>query len=55
MMEEWYKETWSDRDFNRAIQKYPKIRITGHFPSKGEIRLRGPEEDIKSLIKELGR
>lgn len=55
MIEEWYSETWSDRDFNRAIQKYPKIEITGHFPSKGEIRLCGPEEDIESLIKELTR
>jgi hypothetical protein len=53
MIEGWYKETWSDRDFNRVIQKYPKVKITGHFPSKGEISLCGPEEDIESLIKEL--
>ena len=53
MIEGWYKETWSDRDFNKEILKYPKIRITGHFPSKGEISLCGPKEDIEALIKSL--
>ena len=53
MIEEWYTEKWSDRDFNREVLKYPRISITGHFPSKGEIRLCGPKEDIEELIKVL--
>jgi hypothetical protein len=53
MIGEWFKETWSDSAFNRVIQKFPKIRITGHFPSKGEVRLAGPKEDVMEFIKIL--
>ena len=53
MIEEWYEWKWSDHDFNKEILKYPKISVTGHFPSKGEIRLCGPKEDIEALIKSL--
>jgi len=53
MIEQWFKETWSDSKFNKEIRQFPKIEITGHFPSKGEIRLSGPEEDVAKFIKML--
>jgi hypothetical protein len=53
--EEWYKETWDERKFNKIINEYPKIEITGHLPSKGEIRLSGPKKDIENLFQELAK
>lgn len=53
MVEKWYKETWSDRDFNKNIKDYPNVEITGHLPSKGEIRLAGPEQEVCDFISKL--
>lgn len=53
MIEEWFKETWSDDLFNRVIRRFPKVEITGHFPSRGEVRLAGPKEDVMEFIKIL--
>jgi hypothetical protein len=50
-MEKWITYRWSDKWWNKNIQNFPSITVTGHFPSKSEIRLSGSKEEMEAFLK----